>query len=331
MPANADVGVVIGRFQVPNFHAGHRHILDLVRARHRRVLILLGSPAWRGGKADPLDYCTRELMFRIEYPDFVVAAITDAQTDEIWSEAVDARIKDIFPLANVTLYGARDSFIPHYKGRYKTVWVPQALESSGTDDREQASALPLSETSFRAGAIYGISNNPSRMAPCVDGAVLHVGNKGIVSVCLIQKPGERFWRFPGGKLEANDHSLESAVNREVREETGLEVGAPVYVASGNLPDWRAVGAGITIHSALFALPYIFGAPRGGDDAAVAKFFALEPLERQDMEVCHKDLLDLLKNWVYGLSIGKSFIAGITPQHPGNTKGEPSEVEPASSN
>jgi len=295
LPAPTDVGVVIGRFQVQNLHKGHRSLLDLVRARHQRVLVLLGSPAWKGGKDNPLDYHARELMFRIEYPSFLVAAITDTQTDESWSEVVDSRIKDIFPLSNVTLYGARDSFIHKYSGRYKTVFVPQCVESSGTDYRDQTAALPLASEDFRAGVIYGVQNNPSRMAPCVDGAVLRK-NQDIVQVLLIQKPGERLWRFPGGKLEPDDESLESAVNREVREETGVEVGTPVYVTSGNLPDWRAVAAGITIHSSLFALPYVYGAPRGGDDAAVAQFFNLYPITESFMEACHKSLMTKLQAW-----------------------------------
>jgi 8-oxo-dGTP pyrophosphatase MutT (NUDIX family) len=235
-------------------------------------------------------------MFQTEYPTFLTVPITDMQNDEDWSEEVDRLIKSIFPFSKVTLYGARDSFISHYRGRYQPWEVPQSVGNpSGTEARELTAAIPLEKESFRTGVIYGISNNPGRMAPCVDGAVLKKqGDR--VQVLLIQKPGEKLWRFPGGKLEADDESLEAAVNREVREETGVEVGGPVYVTSGNLPDWRAVAAGITIHSSLFAIPYVFGAPRGGDDAAVAKFFDLYLTEESDMEDCHKKLLTKLQDW-----------------------------------
>jgi len=235
-------------------------------------------------------------MFQTEYPSFLTVPITDAQSDSDWSEEVDRLIKSIFPFSKVTLYGARDSFISHYRGRYQPWEVPQTVGNpSGTECREQTAATPLEKESFRAGVIYGIFNNPGRMAPCVDGAVLRKF-QDIIQVVLIQKPGEKLWRFPGGKLEPDDDGLEAAVNREVREETGLEVGRPVYVTSGNLPDWRAVAAGITIHSSLFALPYIYGAPRGGDDAAIAQFFDLYPIEESDMEVCHKKLLTKLQEW-----------------------------------
>jgi bifunctional NMN adenylyltransferase/nudix hydrolase len=298
LPTPTDVGVVIGRFQVPQFHKGHRALLDMVSARHQRVLVLLGSPAWRGGKKDPLDYATRVQMFATEYPQFITAAITDCQTDEAWSVKVDEKIKEIFPLARITLYGgSNDSFIKQYSGHHICIRVYEITKDSGTILRENSAALPSPSEFFRTGVIYGILNNPGRMAPCVDGAVLR--RKSFASnpeVILIQKPGEKLWRFPGGKLEPSDDSLEAAVNREVREETGLEVGQPVYVASGNLPDWRAVGAGITIHSSLFALPYIFGAPVGGDDAALAQWFDLYTLKTDHMEKCHKVLLMKLQEW-----------------------------------
>lgn len=297
LPAPTEVGVVIGRFQVPNFHEGHRSLLDLVATRHKRVLVILGSPAWKGGKDDPLDYPTRVAMFHREYPDFLVVPVTDQQSDEDWSASVDRVIKDAFTLCSVTLYGARDSFIDHYRGRHKTTEIIQSVESSGTLLREQTAAVPRDTEGFRAGVIYGILNNPGRMAPCVDGAVVRPSPVGI-EVCLIKKPGEKLYRFPGGKLEADDESLESAVCREVREETGLEIGKPIYVASGNLPDWRAVAAGITIHSSLFVLPYIYGAPRGGDDAAWAGFLPLDDLTTDNMENCHKNLLKKLQNWYF---------------------------------
>jgi bifunctional NMN adenylyltransferase/nudix hydrolase len=297
LPAATDVGVVIGRFQVPTFHQGHRDLLNMVCSRHQRVLALLGSPAWRGGFDDPLDYQTRAMMFHEEYPQFITAPITDTQTDESWSEKVDELIKAHFPLSKVTLYTSRDGFLPHYSGRYSVVEVFEANKYSGTSVREATRALPLASTEFRAGAVYGILNNPGRMAPCVDGAVVRPTFAGI-EVCLIKKPGEKLYRFPGGKLEPDDESLESAVNREVREETGLEVGTPIYVASGNLPDWRAIAAGITIHSSLFVLPYVFGAPKGGDDAAWAGFVLLDRLTSEDMEACHKSLLKKLQDWYF---------------------------------
>jgi bifunctional NMN adenylyltransferase/nudix hydrolase len=296
LPEATDVGVVIGRFQVPNLHGGHRSLLDLVATRHKRVLIILGSPAWKGGKNDPLDYHTRAMMFKREYPQFLVAPVTDQQSDETWSKLVDQIIHDVFPLSNVTLYGAKDSFISHYRGRYETKEIIQSLESSGTNLRKQVTGMPQDKEDFRAGVIYGILNNPSLSSPCVDGAILRKNNE--IQIVLVQKPDEKLWRFPGGKIESTDESYEAAVNREIREETGLEIGQPVYVTSScSLPDWRAVGSGVAVHTSLFALRYVYGAPKGKDDAAEARWFDLFEIEEAQMEDCHKKLLTTLKVWV----------------------------------
>jgi bifunctional NMN adenylyltransferase/nudix hydrolase len=306
LPKATDVGVVIGRFQVPNFHVGHRSLLNLVRTRHKRVLVLLGSPAWKGGKADPLDYHTRALMFHQEYPDFLVAPITDQQTDETWSSLVDRTIQNVFPLSTVTLYGARDSFIEHYHGRFETKEIIQSVESSGTSVREETAGMPQEKESFRAGVIYGILNNPTSVVTAVDGAVLRIGPT-YLDIVLIRKPDEKLLRFPGGKVDATDESFEYAVNREIREETGLEIDKPVYVTSScSLPDWRANGAGITVHSSLFAARYIYGAPKGGDDAAEAGFYDLKSLTENMMEQCHRKLLTKLQQWYYtvGMEIFK---------------------------
>lgn len=297
MPGPTDVGVVIGRFQVPNFHQGHRELLRTVSNRHRRVLILLGMPRWKGGKKDPLDYVTRAQMFSAEYPSFTVAPIMDCQSDEAWSKRVDERVRELFPLENITLYGGRDGFIKHYHGSLPTVETPENAEYSGTIERAIASALPKSTEDFRSGVIYSVYSLADRPIMCVDAAILKKMEYG-VAVCLIQKPGEHHWRFPGGHLDNTDTSLEQAAGREAREETGLEIGKPTYVGSEcGVPEWRAMQAGLGLASSLFAFPYVYGSPKGGDDAAIARFFMLNDITKDHMEKCHQGFLGQLQDWV----------------------------------
>jgi len=165
LPGPQDVGVVIGRFQVPALHAGHKKLLDQVFARHKRVLVLLGLPVWKGSKKYPLDYPTVKAMISEAYPTAIVEYVMNCQTNEEWSNNVDQTIRDLFPLENVTLYGGRDGFVRFYCGHFPTVETledPSIETESGTSLRAKVSALPLASEAFRAGVIYSSENLRAR-------------------------------------------------------------------------------------------------------------------------------------------------------------------------
>ena len=302
LPSSTDVGVIIGRFQVPDLHAGHKKLFEQVLSRHKRVLVFLGIPAWRGGIKNPLDYPTREIMIKYLYPDVTVLPLQDRQTNEEWSRDVDKTIRTVYPFEKVTLYGGRNGFTSKYTGVFPTIETledPTLETETGTEIRSQAAALPRYTSDFRAGVIYASFATPSSITICVDGGVIrNVSGQGL-QVLLIRKPLEKSWRFPGGRVDPGDVSLAKAAVREVREETGVEVGTPIYIDSrGPIPDWRGEQSGLGIHSALFFLPYIFGAAIAGDDAAEAKWFKLYTLKPEDMESCHRGFITLLQLWCH---------------------------------
>ena len=93
-------------------------------------------------------------------------------------------------------------------------------------------------------------------------------------VLLIERgrpPGQGLWTVPGGKLELGE-SLAAAVQREVREETGLEVEVGELVAVVERSSLQEPGA---YHYVI--LDYLArwrgGAPRAGSDARQARFCA----------------------------------------------------------
>src|SRR5271156_3658513 len=209
LPGPLDVGVIIGRFQVPELHIGHKKLFSIVMNRHKRVVVLLAIPAWRGGTKNPLDYTSRQQMIHTDYPDVLVSYICDRQTDEAWSKDVDRIVKSFYPLEKATLYGGREGFISHYTGELPTIETledPSLDAQSGTDARDNAAALPRNSADFRAGVIYGTFAVPSQICMCVDGAVIDT-SKAEPRLLLIRKPNEKKWRFPGGRVDPGDISL----------------------------------------------------------------------------------------------------------------------------
>jgi ADP-ribose pyrophosphatase YjhB (NUDIX family) len=83
-------------------------------------------------------------------------------------------------------------------------------------------------------------------------------------VLLIQRgkpPAEGLWSFPGGRVEAGE-TLEQAVVREVREETGLEIEVGPLVVIVERPPYE-------IHD--FVARVVGGVLAAGDDARDARF------------------------------------------------------------
>ena len=74
------LGVVIGRFQVPELHDGHRHIITQA-SKHQRALVFVGIHPNLLTRDHPLDYPFREAMIKSEFPNVMVAPLSDQPTD----------------------------------------------------------------------------------------------------------------------------------------------------------------------------------------------------------------------------------------------------------
>ena len=96
-------------------------------------------------------------------------------------------------------------------------------------------------------------------------------------VLLVQRGNEPFrghWALPGGFLE-QDELLEDGARRELREETGLEVGTLEQLGAYDTPGRDPRGWIISVvFIARLAEP---ARVRGADDAAAARWFALDEL------------------------------------------------------
>ena len=109
------IGCLCGRFQVHELHEAHHYIIDQVVKNHKKVILFLGVPKVVGTKKNPLDFESRKKMIQHHYPEIVILALPDFSDDKRWSQELDKRIKEVYPIGDILMYGGRDSFIPYYK------------------------------------------------------------------------------------------------------------------------------------------------------------------------------------------------------------------------
>jgi bifunctional NMN adenylyltransferase/nudix hydrolase len=274
MTTTPSLGVVIGRFQVPDLHEGHVHLLTYAWKRNDELLVVIGSGRGLATPRSPLPFPVRKEMILAHFPRARVVEHFDHPSDARWSENLDQTIQTEFPEHTVTLYGSRDSFIPFYSGRFPTEEVVAVPERSGTELRDSVCDAVPHTSDFRRGIIYTHMKRLPIPYPVVDVAIVRADRN---EVLLGQKEtdGEK-WRFIGGFVDpVHDTSFEHAVRREAYEETGgIEIGDPVYLGSSIVKDWRYRKDTDCVVSAFYEAPYIFGAPRPYDDIDALRWVPL---------------------------------------------------------
>ena len=108
--------------------------------------------------------------------------------------------------------------------------------------------------------------------PCV-GVVCLRGDE-VLLIRRGQPPRLGEWSLPGGRIETGERTVDAAL-RELREETGVEaeITGLIDVVDGLFPE-----AGRHYVLIDYAARWVSGEPVAGDDAAEARFVALEAVE-----------------------------------------------------
>lgn len=304
------VGIFVARFQIHVLHEAHQNLIEEVLKKHQHVIIFLGSNSFGFSLNNPLDFETRKLMV-LEFvnarkaPEQIVhiIEIKNMRDDVSWSKTLDRKIKEIYPDKNLFLYGSRDSFLKYYLGDIPKTnhieLVPIEILSA-TEIRNMLRDDIRSSADYRAGLIRGSqSTYPYTRIPklkkvnmTVDG-LIYDNDK----ILLAKKPGEEFYRLPGGFVDYQDKNLEEAIKREIFEETNIEVFSTQYIGTFTIPDWRMRWEQEKIMTALFQCKYNpKSIPMAKDDISEIKWFSFEDLYQDRIPIMdeHKEMITAIK-------------------------------------
>jgi 8-oxo-dGTP diphosphatase len=106
------------------------------------------------------------------------------------------------------------------------------------------------------------------------------------------EPGKGLWSIPGGRIEPGE-SDESALMREVREETGLDVTAGPLIGAVRRPAGTLGAPGAELDIRDYAAVVTGGTLVPGDDADDAVWADAADLDRLPLA---DGLLDALRSW-----------------------------------
>lgn len=287
-----DVGVIVGRFQVPELHDAHVDLVQTVIDNHTKVVVFLGLSPVVGTFNNTLDFEPRKQMLLEKFPDINVLYIKDTSDDRFWSKRLDEQIGDnLSPSQSVVLYGSRDSFLGSYHGKYPTRELMSESYISGTEIRKAASKKSKPTADFRAGAFYATGNRYPQAIPTVDVAIWNeTGDK----LLLGRKDHQTEFRFIGGFAQPDTSSYELDGAREVAEECGgIAIDRLKYVHSFRVDDWRYRGEVDKIKTLLYETKILWGAPKPGDDICEVRWFDVGTLLPQHVVQEHREMLEFL--------------------------------------
>lgn len=291
-------GVIIARFQTPYLHEGHKFLINEIKGRHNKMVIVLGVSPVKGSRRNPFDFYTREKLLKQFEPELVVLPLSDNPSDQVWSQQLDALLASTFSMEQFVLYGSRDSFIRYYSGHFTVQELPEKGTHSASSIRDENGDKVLNSVDFRLGINYAYHSMYPKVYPTVDIAVLNEDNS---EVLLGKKHLATQWRFPGGFTDPEDESFEAAARRELSEECGpIEVRNMQFVGSAKIDDWRYRNETDKIITSFFKTNLVYGKPQAADDLADLAWFPVNELaamtEKNQITAEHHVLVQqLLKN------------------------------------
>jgi len=300
-----EIGVIIGRFQIHELHEAHKEVIDHVVSQHKKVILFLGVARIDGTRENPLDFTARKKMIQALYPEINIIPLPDQHYDDVWSKNLDTRIREVYKMGSVLLYGGRDSFIPSYKGQFPTKELEQNIYVSGTEIRKMVSEDIMGDPKWRAGVIYNAYNRYPVSYQTVDIACFHNSKPEIL---LCKKPGEAKYRFIGGFVDPEDKRLEHSARREFMEETGgnAEIQGITYVGSFRVDDWRYRKGKDKIMTTLFKCAHVFGRLEPSDDISELAWISMKKIKEDLTDIIIEEHIPLMMDLIVDFDQNKPF-------------------------
>lgn len=295
-------GVVIGRWQIDELHGGHVWLLNHVEGISDKLVILVGDSPVCYTSRNPLTFEMRKEMLQARYINADIHKLIDYPNDnQLWSTQVDYILKGY---DNITLYGSRDCFIPHYKGRFKVERLEAPFTMAASDIRKTIGTTISNTQDFRRGVIHAIENRFPTAYPTVDVALLRYMGRfpdlGEQQVMLGMKPKTDKWVFIGGFVDPTDESMFAAAARELQEEAGHVITHEFfYISSHKILDSRYRGTKDGIITTLVGTYMMGGNPTPSDDMEGGRlgWFDIGGFDMDILDPKHHVLFESLKKYL----------------------------------
>lgn len=276
------LGVVIGRFQTPYLHEGHKELIEYARNRCDNLLVLIGVSDAVGTDREPMDFETRKGLF---LTNDIVLPLKDMPSDIDWSNQVDSIIESL-GFEKAIIFGSRDnSILGYYSGKYEINIMLSKNDKNATDLRKSVKIKHSQD--FREGIIYHTQKRYPIVYSTVDIIIVNNNNE-----FLVGKKGDKF-AFIGGFVDPQDKTLIDSAKRELLEESGINTDLK-YLASIKINDYRYRKTKDSIMTHIF-VGYHDKLPNNIDikdfEFKEFKFFNKEEMEN-NLQDYHKEILKL---------------------------------------
>ena len=333
-----DTLVLIGRFQP--LHNAHLEIIKRCTALTDQLVVIAGSAKQPRTYKNPWTFDERARMIKaatsgLSMRVYVEPNIDTIYNDQAWAVRVQGIVSkyrvlggagvgiighkkdessfylDMFPqwsfenVEQIEPLGATDIRDLYFKYDFNSNFIKNVVPETTYDflmefRRTEEFAQIIREREFVANYKKQYASLPyPPIFSTADSVVIQSGH--VLMIRRRAEPGKGLWALPGGYVNANtDRSVEDAAIRELREETGIKVPAPVlrgnikrskvFDAIDRSPRGRIITHAFHIELPDGELPKV----KGQDDADKARWV---PIAEVRSEECFEDHYEIIQHFL----------------------------------